>query len=106
MTQAELFAQLKTVGLPIAYSHFEDPTEPPFMCYRFTFAEDFKADNQNYAKISNFDIELYAKVKDLASEGLIESLLDSLRLPFAKAETYIGSEKLLQVIYEIQLVGG
>lgn len=111
MTQAELYAALKSLGLPVAYSEFvstpENPAPPPlFICYQFANSDDMMADNQNYVEISNFDIELYTNKKDPATEKLVQDKLKSLSLPYSKSETWIDSEKMFQVIYAIQLIGG
>lgn len=107
MTQEELFAKLKTLGMPLANSEFSDPAPPaPFLVCQFAYSSDKIADNQNYLEISNFQIELYTKQKDTAKEVLVQNLLKSLRLPYQKREFFIESEKLLQIIYEIQLIGG
>lgn len=106
MTQAELFQELKSLGLPIIYDSFNGPTTPPFITYLFTYDSDLKADNHNYAEISNFQVELYTRRKDLAAEKLVQDKLKELRLPYAKREFFIESESLRQVIYEVQLIGG
>ncbi|MFX4263123.1 hypothetical protein ACOBQJ_13125 [Pelotomaculum propionicicum] len=111
MTQAELYTALKTLGLPVAYREFKSIPEnpapaPPFICYQFKDDDDIKADNQNYFGINNFDIELYTEKKDPASEASIENMLKTNRLPYTKREFFIESEDLIQVIYEIQLIGG
>lgn len=111
MTQAELFTALKSLGMPVAYGEFENTEKnpapaPPFITYQFAYGSDFKADNQNYLEISNFQIELYTLKKDLGKEKLVQDKLKELRLPYSKVETYIDTEKLRQVVYEIQLIGG
>lgn len=111
MTQAELYQALKAIGFPVAYSHFEDTPQnpapkPPFITYQFAYSSDFMADGHNYAEISNFQIELYTSKKDLAAEKLVQDKLKELRLPYNKIETWLDDEKLFQVIYEIQLIGG
>lgn len=111
MTQAELFAALKSLGMPVAYSHFEGSPEapvpsPPYITYLFSYSGDMMADNINYVAIGNFQIELYTAKKDLAAEKLLQEKLGELQLTYTKTETYIDEEKLFQVIYEIQLVGG
>lgn len=106
MTQTELVVALKSTGLPAAYGEFAEPTAPPFICYQFAYSGDMMADNQNYAEISNFQIELYSKNKDPASEKKVQDLLKSLKLPYSKIEAYLESEKLRQVVYEIQVLGG
>ena len=106
MTQAELYQALKEIGLPVAYRAFKSPTTPPFLVYLFAYSSDLMADNQNYADIDNFQIELYAKNKDPATEKRIQNKLQELGLPYSKTETFVESEGLFQLIYEIQLIGG
>lgn len=107
MTLAELVTALKTTGLPVEYREFintpENPAPaPPFICYQFTFDADMKADNINYVGISNVDVELYTDKKDPTTEKLVEAVLKS----YNKAEAWIDSEKMIQVIYTIQIIGG
>jgi hypothetical protein len=111
MTLAELYQALKAIGYPVAYSHFVDTPEspapsPPFITYQFAYSSDLMADNQNYAEISNFQVELYTAKKDLAAEAAVQNKLKDLGLPYSKTEIYLEDEKLFQVIYEIQLIGG
>lgn len=103
MTLAELNTLLETLGMPVAYSHFKKATSPPFITYQFAYGSDFKADNQNYKDISNVQVELYTKIKDLTNEGQVEALLKNNRLPYMKTEAFLDSENLYQVIYEIQI---
>lgn len=111
MTQAELFQALKALGIPVAYGEFvstpENPAPPPpFITYQFAYSSDLMADNHNYVDIGNFQIELYTLKKDLAVEKLIQDKLKELRLPYNKTEAWLDEEKLCQVIYEVQLIGG
>ncbi len=106
MTQAELFQELKEIGLPIKYHHFTEPPSPPYLIYLFSYSSDLIADNINYQEISNFQVELYTNKKDLQSEALVESKLKDLSMPYGKSETWIDTERLYQVIYEIQPIGG
>lgn len=104
MTQAELYQELKNIGLPIKYHHLTDPPSPPYLVYLFSYSNDLIADNQNYQSISNFQVELYSDKKDLSNEKLIEDKFKALRMPYMKIETWIDTEKLFQVVYEIQLI--
>lgn len=103
MTQAELYNLLKSTGLPVAYNHFKKPPCLPYIVYLFTFSNNFGADNKVYQKINNYQVELYSDKKDLASEKLIEDLLDENEIFYDKIETYVESEEFYQVIYEIQI---
>lgn len=109
MTQVELYQELQSLELPVVYSHFDEdpnnpPPSPPYIAYLFIDNDDFIADNVNYKSIYNYQIELYTSKKDLASERLVEDKLKELELPFTKLETWIESERLFQVVYQIQLI--
>jgi len=106
MTQVELFQELKSIGLPVAYHHFTTPPSLPYIVYLFSYSNDLVADNQNYQSINNFQVELYSDKKDLVSEKLIEDKFKVLKMPYSKLETWIDTEKLYQIIYEIQIIGG
>ena len=103
MTQNELYNLLKSTGLPVAYHHFNEPPGLPYIVYLFTFSENLGADNKVYQKIDNYQIELYSEKKDLAREQLIENLFDENDIYYDKSETYIESEEMYQVVYEIQI---
>jgi hypothetical protein len=109
MTQAELLAALKSLGMPVAYGEFESTPQnpapaPPFITYQFAYSGDMIADNHNYVGIGNYQVELYTVKKDLAKEKLVEDKLKELRLPYTKVEAWLNDEKLRQIIYEIQLI--
>lgn len=109
MTQQELYQALKSLGLPVAYSHFTETAgkpipDPPYIIYLASTPNDFKADNRNYHKIRGYQIELYTAKKDLAVEKLLEDKLDELELPYTGLETFLESESMYQRIYDIQLI--
>jgi hypothetical protein len=106
MTQAELYQALKSIGFPVAYGSFTNPVTPPFITYQFSYSSDMIADNQNYVEISNFQVELYTDKKDLNAEKLVQDKLKELGLPYRKFETYLDTENLYQILYEIQIIGG
>jgi hypothetical protein len=99
--EATLFTLLKSTGLPVAYHHFTSPPTPPYIVYLFSYSSNFGADNKVYDAEKNYQVELYTTKKDPASEKLIEDLLDANDIYWDKTETYIDSEDLYQVLYEI-----
>ena len=101
MDEVTLFNLLKTTDLPVAYHHFVSPPTPPYIVYLFIHTENFGADNKVYHKAPNYQVELYTEIKDPASEKLIEDLFDANDIYWDKTETYIDSEGLYQVLYEI-----
>ncbi|MGE4213776.1 MAG: hypothetical protein AB7E42_03240 [Anaerotignaceae bacterium] len=103
MTQAELFAILKTIGLPITYYQWETPPALPYLVYLMTDTANFGADNKVYTGATNYNIELYANKKDPASEKLVEGLLNSNDIFWDKTEVYIDTERMFQVTYSITI---
>ena len=106
MTLEELYQALESIGLPVAYRAFKDPQNPPFLVYLFAYKSDLMAENQNYVEIDNFQVELYTENKDPTTEKLVENKLKELGLPYSKKETFVQSEGLFQLVYDIQLIGG
>ena len=101
MDEAALFTLLKSTGLPVAYHHFTSPPTPPYIVYLFAYSSNFGADNKVHKEIPNYQVELYTTKKDPASEKLIEDLFDENDIYWEKTETFIESEGLFQVLYEI-----
>jgi len=99
--EAALFNLLKSTGLPVAYHHFTSPPSPPYIVYLFAYSSNFGADNKVHSQADNYQVELYTKTKDPAVEALIEGLFDANEIYWEKTETYIESEGLYQVLYEI-----
>lgn len=111
MTQQELYIKLQEIGLPITYSHFDvdgpnKSPSPPFLIYFVAGRDDESADNINYIKKTTYALELYTDFKDLETEKKIEDKLSELELPFRKDEVYIESERLYQVYFEFEIIGG
>lgn len=106
MTLEEICQALKSIGLPVVYRGFTTPPDPPYLIYLFSYSSDLMADGQNYLEIDNYQIELYTKNKDPATEKLVENKLKELGLPYSKTETFVQSEGLFQLVYDIQLIGG
>jgi len=99
--EVTLFNLLKSTGLPVAYHHFTSPPSPPYIVYLFSYSSNFGADNKVHSQADNYQVELYTKTKDPAVEALIEGLFDANEIYWDKTETYIDSEGLYQVLYEI-----
>ncbi len=106
MTQTELLQALKSIGYPVTYGSFKSPVAPPFITYQFAYSSDMIADNHNYVDIGNFQVELYTDKKDLAAEKKVQDKLKELGLPYRKFETYLDEEKVYQILYEVQIIGG
>jgi hypothetical protein len=104
MTLKEFKKILDEVGYPVAYHHFSSPPQPPYIVYLEPITPTFVADNKTYHKMSDVQIELYTKKRDLAAEAKVEKVLDENEIPYVPTETYIASEGLFQKTYEVRLI--
>lgn len=101
MTHEQIYNLLQQIKLPLAYNHFKETQNTPYLIYLTEDTSNFGADNKVYFKINNWVIELYTDKKDLNLEAKLEKLLDEAELYYEKYEAYIDTEKIYQVRYEI-----
>ena len=105
MTTQEVAAMVAEIGVPYAYYQFPDNTEQatPFVCFFFFRDNDFLADDSNYRKIEHLIIEVYTDNKDFELEQTVESVLASHGMVWTRDEEWIGSERMLEVVYEMDV---
>lgn len=106
MTEKEVYQMIKSIGLPVAYHHFEEgkAVDPPFLVYLYPETNHFSADGIVYQEINRLDIELYTDKKDLAAERQVEGVLKEHGFFYQKTESYIESEKMYEVLYEMEVI--
>ena len=96
-----LVGMVTEMGIPFAYDHFaegESP-EPPFACYLISGSDNFAADGRVYHKGIEVHLEIYTDRKDPGLEQRVEDVLDAHEVFYNKSETWIGSERLYEVLY-------
>lgn len=105
MTEAQVFQELKKIGLPIAYHHFEEGNapEPPMIVYLYPESRNIPADNRVLKRVHLLHVELYTAKKDIETEKNVESILDNIAF-WQKSETWIESEKMYEVLYEMEVI--
>ena len=105
MTLQEVAALLRGMGIPLAYHHFAEgeAPDPAFLLALSPGSDNFAADGIAYFKVMQVDIELYTDEKSPETEAQLEALLDGAGLFYDKTETYIESEKLYEVLYELEV---
>ena len=101
----EFYEKLKTLGYEVAYDHFDEGEAPslPYIIYRYPQSNNFSADGKAYFKIAELDVEIYTKYKDIELEEKVEKLLDELEWFYNKTEDYIETEKMYEVLYEMEV---
>lgn len=105
MTKAETVQMIEKTGLPMAYDHFaegESP-EPPFIVYLYPGSDNFAADGVVYYKKDRLHVELYTDKKDMELEQRIEGIFDGQGLFYNKSEVWIPSERLYEVLYQMEV---
>ena len=63
----------------------------------------FHADNIRYAGWKQLDVELYTDIKNPAAEQMVEDVLAAHEISYVKSEIWIESEKLYEVLYEMEV---
>lgn len=106
MTLQEISSMVESIGLPYAYYQFskESPVVPPFICFFYPNNDDLKADNINYSSINALSIELYTDEKRFDLESAVESALTANGLAYSKEESYIDTERMFQIAYDMEVV--
>lgn len=105
MTPEEIKTMLEGAGLPLAYDHFaegESP-DPPFLVFLSPTADNFGADNTVYASFPEVNVELYTDMKDPKLEKKLEKIFEGNDIYWNKSETWIDSERMYEVLYELTL---
>lgn len=104
MKHADLFQLLSTLNIPVAYDHFTSNknVRPPFVVYRETIPQTFKADGITYYRPYDFEIELVTEIKDVNLQEQIETLLTNNKIPYdINDEIWDEDERIYHNFYEI-----
>lgn len=105
MTLQQVNLMVESMGLPYSYYEFPEGTAqaPPFICFFYGPSDDLYADNSNYQGIRQLNIELYTRNKEFALEKTIEDTLSLNGLTFYREESFIDTEKIWQIAYEMEV---
>ena len=105
MTYEQIAAMMEQTGLPYAHQPFaegESP-KPPFLLYLSPGENTFSADNRMYFSTKKLNIELYTDVKSPETENEVEQVLKRHNIYYTKNEVWIASEKMYEVLYEMEV---
>lgn len=106
MTREQIDTLIAGLDLPYAYFQFDEGTDqaPPYILFFFSENTDVHADNSNYVDKEQLNIELYTNFRDFDLEKTIEDYLKLNGFSFYKEYSFIDSEKLWQVAYEMEVI--
>lgn len=105
MTYQDIVSMAEETGLPNAYDHFAEgqSPDPPFLLFLLPGDDNFSADGKPYLKVTVVHFEMYTDYKDPELEKRIEAVLEGHGLFYDKSEVWIESEKLYEVLYEMEV---
>ena len=98
----EIKEMLMATGLPVAYDHFKEQTDPPFLVYLLPENRNIVADDCIYQPKVLVRVELYTEKKDLELERKVETALAD--MVWTKTEVYIDSEDMFEIMYEMEVM--
>ena len=96
---------IEAQDLPVAYRAWREGDAPPlpYAVYYAGKTNNFGADGKVYFSAQRYTIELYTEEKDPAVERALEDRLNAAGIFWTKDETYIESEHMNEIIYEIEV---
>lgn len=105
MNYEEINEMMLEMGLPFAYHHFSEgeSPKPPFLIFLSPGENTFSADNYMYFSVKKLNIELYTDEKSPETEQEIERVLRRHHIFYNKSEVWIESEKLYEILYELEV---
>lgn len=105
MTLENVNKLLLGLNIDVAYNHFNQKTNPPYVVYYVQVSENLFADNKVISENVIVLIELYTKKKDPKLEGQLKSILNENELPYELVgESFIEDDNVYQVVYSINLI--
>lgn len=106
MTLEEIKTLMASTGMPSAYYSRPEKAAPalPYILFYLPNSENFGADDRVYARIETLNVELYTVHKDPEAEAAVEAVLNDAGIFWDKTETYINSESMYEVLYEMEVL--
>lgn len=102
MTCEEITRRLRTLHIPVAYSHFNSPPTVPFAVYLIPETERYGADYKNMLLKSTVRVELYTDHKDVQLENRLSSLFSEYEID--SYESYLSDQQLYQITFEFETI--
>ena len=106
MTYEQIADMMTDIGLPFTYYSFPENEAPqlPYIVYYYPGTQNFPADNKVYQINQTLNIELYTRSKSFDYEAAVETVLEANGLVWDKTESYIDTEHMYEVLYELEVL--
>jgi len=89
-----------------AFEAFPSPPPVPYMVVAYAYNSDVMAEGRNYLAVGKYQVELYTEKRHPPDEEKVEKFLKDLGFAYRKSGFFNEEEKVYQVVYEIELIGG
>ena len=105
MTYQEVVTMLQQTGLPVTYYQWEESVPSlPYLVFYYPYSNNAFADDSVFKRVDRLNVELYTKRKSMTDEENLEAVLDDWNMTWQKSETYLDSEKMYEVLYEMEII--
>lgn len=104
MTDQALYELLMGTGISTARTEFKGHVKPPYLVYLTPQSPPIASDHVTVGRMAHYRVEFYNTHKDMDSENKIETALEDAGIVFEKYEVNITEQKLLETIYEFDIV--
>lgn len=106
MLVSDIKDMLGQTGLNVTYFSWPEKEAPqlPYLLWYFPGSDNFAADDKVYKRIETLNIELYTQNKDFATEQAVEGVLEAHHMVWDRTESYIESEHMYQVLYQMEVI--
>lgn len=99
----ELTVMLRSLDIPVAHQRFDDEPPLPYIIYKVDGRDDVLADDNNYYKLLDIKLELYADVPDFDLEARLEKMLEDRYISYMYSNIPKTVQDVSQTIYEMRL---
>ena len=97
-----LYEMDHTLGLPVAYSHFNSAQKPPYCVYTGAGQNALDADDTYYWRRDTYSLEYYFEKKDAAKEASIEDTILANGWKYTKSDdVYIETDGVYVIYYDL-----
>ncbi len=104
MTEQAIYELMESAGYPMAYHHFDEEPEPPYVVCQYPGSHNMSADNRVYQRFQKLQVKLYTSQKDWEAEAKVEAMLEEAGFCWQKAETWIETKNLYEIMYEMEVM--
>jgi len=103
LDKTEFAAVLDSIDLPHVYYSFPENAAPPlpYFVYYYFGSANVSADDVAYVEVLQPVLELYTAQKSFDTEAQIENALNAAGLFWNKTESYLTTEEMYMVTYDI-----